>query len=106
MAQIVGDFVWQRLHRWGVHRIFGHPGDGINGLLGVQDRAGRPDHDFEHEGRITGGGMKRSQASAVVVTGASAGVGRAVWCEFARDKARIGLIARGRDGLEAAAGTR
>lgn len=39
----------------------------------------------------------------IVVTGASAGVGRAVVRAFAREeKARIGLIARGRDGLEAA----
>ena len=39
----------------------------------------------------------------VVVTGASAGVGRAVVRRFAQDGARIALIARGRDGLEAAA---
>lgn len=39
----------------------------------------------------------------VVVTGASAGVGRAVVRRFGRDCASIGLIARGRDGLEAAA---
>lgn len=38
----------------------------------------------------------------VVVTGASAGVGRAVVREFARRRARLGLIARGREGLEAA----
>ena len=38
----------------------------------------------------------------VVITGASAGVGRAVACEFAKRGARIGLIARGRDGLEGA----
>jgi NAD(P)-dependent dehydrogenase (short-subunit alcohol dehydrogenase family) len=38
----------------------------------------------------------------VVVTGASAGVGRAVVREFAKDRARVGLVARGRDGLEAA----
>lgn len=37
----------------------------------------------------------------VVVTGASAGVGRAVVRAFARDRARMGLIARGPDGLEA-----
>jgi NAD(P)-dependent dehydrogenase (short-subunit alcohol dehydrogenase family) len=36
------------------------------------------------------------------VTGASAGVGRAVVRRFARDGARIGLLARGRDGLEGA----
>jgi pyruvate dehydrogenase (quinone) len=40
VAQTVGDFVWQRLHQWGVRRIFGYPGDGINGLLGALDRAG------------------------------------------------------------------
>lgn len=39
----------------------------------------------------------------VVITGASAGVGRAAVREFARRGASIGLIARGRDGLEAAA---
>ena len=38
----------------------------------------------------------------VVVTGASAGVGRATVRKFARHGARIGLVARGIDGLEAA----
>lgn len=38
----------------------------------------------------------------VVVTGASAGVGRATVRAFAREGAKIGLLARGRDGLEAA----
>src|SRR5690349_13700018 len=38
----------------------------------------------------------------VVITGASAGVGRATACEFARHGAWIGLIARGKDRLEAA----
>jgi len=37
-----------------------------------------------------------------VITGASAGVGRAAAWRFAEDGARIGLIARGRPGLEAA----
>jgi NAD(P)-dependent dehydrogenase (short-subunit alcohol dehydrogenase family) len=41
-------------------------------------------------------------SEVVVITGASAGVGRATVVEFARPGARIGLIARGRDGLEAA----
>jgi pyruvate dehydrogenase (quinone) len=39
MTQTVGDFFWQRLHEWGVRRIFGYPGDGINGLLGALQRA-------------------------------------------------------------------
>ena len=38
----------------------------------------------------------------VVITGASAGVGRSTVREFARHSAWIGLIARGRDGLQAA----
>jgi NAD(P)-dependent dehydrogenase (short-subunit alcohol dehydrogenase family) len=38
----------------------------------------------------------------VVVTGASAGVGRAVARAFAARGARVGLLARGRDGLEGA----
>lgn len=38
----------------------------------------------------------------IVITGASAGVGRAVAHEYAKEGARIGLIARGREGLEGA----
>ena len=38
----------------------------------------------------------------VVVTGASAGLGRALVRRFARDGSHIALLARGRDGLEAA----
>ena len=40
MTQTVADFFWERLHQWGVRRIFGYPGDGINGLLGSLQRAG------------------------------------------------------------------
>jgi pyruvate dehydrogenase (quinone) len=38
MSQTVGDFFWNRLHEWGVHTIFGYPGDGINGLIGALGR--------------------------------------------------------------------
>ena len=33
MAKTVGDFFIERLHQWGVRRIYGYPGDGINGAL-------------------------------------------------------------------------
>lgn len=43
-----------------------------------------------------------SRPDVVVVTGASAGVGRAVVRRFAKERASIALLARGIDGLEAA----
>ena len=42
------------------------------------------------------------KANVVVITGASAGVGRATAQRFAKAGARIALLARGRDGLEGA----
>jgi pyruvate dehydrogenase (quinone) len=39
MAKTVGDFVVERLSAWGVKRIYGYPGDGINGVMGALDRA-------------------------------------------------------------------
>src|SRR2546422_6276229 len=38
----------------------------------------------------------------VVITGASAGVGRATARAFGKRRAKVGLIARGKDGLDAA----
>ena len=40
MAANVSDFFWQRLSEWGVKRVFGYPGDGINGLVGALARTG------------------------------------------------------------------
>jgi thiamine pyrophosphate-dependent acetolactate synthase large subunit-like protein len=39
MAQTVGDFFIERLYQWGVRRIYGYPGDGINGVFGALQRA-------------------------------------------------------------------
>jgi pyruvate dehydrogenase (quinone) len=39
MSKTVGDFVVERLHAWGVRKIFGYPGDGINGVFGALNRA-------------------------------------------------------------------
>lgn len=38
MSEKVSDFLLQRLSAWGVKRIFGYPGDGINGILGGLER--------------------------------------------------------------------
>jgi pyruvate dehydrogenase (quinone) len=45
MAELVADFILKRLREWGIHRIYGYPGDGINGFLGALDRAD-PDPEF------------------------------------------------------------
>jgi NAD(P)-dependent dehydrogenase (short-subunit alcohol dehydrogenase family) len=45
---------------------------------------------------------EKTRPEVVVVTGASAGLGRAIVRAFAREGANIGLLARGRDGLEGA----
>jgi pyruvate dehydrogenase (quinone) len=42
MSQTVGAFMLERLKQWGVTRIYGYPGDGINGLLGAF-------HEFEDD---------------------------------------------------------
>jgi pyruvate dehydrogenase (quinone) len=38
MAKNVADFTIDRLYDWGIRRIFGYPGDGINGLMGALSR--------------------------------------------------------------------
>ncbi|HEU4682184.1 MAG TPA: SDR family oxidoreductase [Gemmatimonadales bacterium] len=52
--------------------------------------------------RNEGTGQERAAPEVVVITGASAGVGRATALAFARRGASIGLLARGVAGLEAA----
>ena len=38
MGELVADYVLKRLREWGVQRIYGYPGDGINAFLGALDR--------------------------------------------------------------------
>lgn len=40
MSETVGDFLIKRLKEWGITRIYGYPGDGINGIMGAMNRAG------------------------------------------------------------------
>jgi pyruvate dehydrogenase (quinone) len=39
VAVTVSDFLVERLREWGVRRVFGYPGDGINGVVGALARA-------------------------------------------------------------------
>jgi pyruvate dehydrogenase (quinone) len=39
MSQTVGDFLLDRLATWGIRRIYGYPGDGINGIMGAFTRS-------------------------------------------------------------------
>ena len=39
MSELVADYVLKRLREWGVPRIYGFPGDGINAFLGALGRA-------------------------------------------------------------------
>jgi pyruvate dehydrogenase (quinone) len=39
MSETVGDYLLERLTTWGIRRIYGYPGDGINGILGAFGRS-------------------------------------------------------------------
>jgi pyruvate dehydrogenase (quinone) len=48
MSNTVGDFILERLGVWGIQRIYGYPGDGINGIIGAFPRSnnGNPRPEF------------------------------------------------------------
>jgi pyruvate dehydrogenase (quinone) len=39
MTNTASDYLVQRLSEWGIRRVFGYPGDGINGIMGALNRA-------------------------------------------------------------------
>src|SRR4051812_37311171 len=43
MKKNVAQFTLERLREWGVERIYGYPGDGINGLLGAFHKVDKPE---------------------------------------------------------------
>jgi pyruvate dehydrogenase (quinone) len=47
MSDTCSDFLIERLHAWGVRRIFGYPGDGINGIMGALGRAEKNAHKID-----------------------------------------------------------
>jgi pyruvate dehydrogenase (quinone) len=44
MSSTVSDYLLYRLNQWGVRRIYGYPGDGINGIMGALGR--HPEFEF------------------------------------------------------------
>ncbi len=40
MSMNVSEFVWHRLHEWGLRRVYGYPGDGVGGLDVALQKAG------------------------------------------------------------------
>jgi len=47
MSKLTSDFFVERLKAWGVTRIYGYPGDGINGVLGALQRAEKAGEGIE-----------------------------------------------------------
>lgn len=47
MTRLTSDFFVERLKAWGVTRIYGYPGDGINGVLGALQRVEGTDEGIE-----------------------------------------------------------
>ena len=47
MSKTVADHMIERLHEWGVRRIYGYPGDGINAIMGALEAAEETDHAME-----------------------------------------------------------
>lgn len=39
---LVATYMLERLKEWGVHRVYGYPGDGVNGFLGAFEEVEEP----------------------------------------------------------------
>ena len=47
MSITVADFIWKRLQEWGLHRVYGYPGDGVGGLDVALEKALKGKHGNE-----------------------------------------------------------
>lgn len=47
MTRTVADFMIERLHLWGVRRVYGYPGDGIMGIMSALQSAEGGSHEME-----------------------------------------------------------
>lgn len=69
----VGDFIVDRLHQWGIDRVFGYSGDGINGVMSALRRHDRvtlvqPRHEELAAFMACGHAKYTGQPGAVVTT--------------------------------------
>lgn len=60
MSQSTSDFLINRLYDWGVRRIYGYPGDGINGIMGALR---------EHQEKIDFIQVRHEEMAAFMATG-------------------------------------
>ena len=58
ITKTISDFVLARLGQWGVRRLFGYPGDGINALLSAVGRLEDGMLDFIQVRHAVGRGLK------------------------------------------------
>jgi len=71
MGRTVADALVDRLQVWGVSRVFGYPGDGIDGIIGALDRS---------EGRIAFIQARHEEACAFMACGHAKFTGRPGVC--------------------------
>ena len=75
----VSDFILKRVHGWGIRRIYGYPGDGINGIMGAFDRLDGAMRlhpgPARRDGRVHGDGATRSIPADVACCMATSGPG-------------------------------
>ncbi|KRE11690.1 thiamine pyrophosphate-binding protein [Bosea sp. Root483D1] len=71
MAENVADFIWNRLHDWGVRRVYGYPGDGIGGLIAALQR---------QDGRIAFVQARHEETAALMASGESRFTGEVGVC--------------------------
>src|ERR1700761_781881 len=75
MSQTVSDFLVERLQAWGVRRVFGYPGDGINGVIlalaGAQDKVEFVQARHEEMAAFMAGGHAKftGEVGVCIVTG-------------------------------------
>jgi hypothetical protein len=71
MSASVADFLVQRLTEWGVRRIYGYPGDAINGIMGALQRV---------EGRVEFVQVRHEEMAAFMACGHARWTGKPGAC--------------------------